>query len=237
MIRLFFLIVSLGATLAAGGCTLPFAKTAERQAIKLPQGQSAMMLGMKYERSGNDRLARQFYLEALEQESDPWLVHHRLGAVSDRLGMFQESEKHYQRALERMANSADLHNDLGYSYYLSGRLEEAERELGRCIRLEPEHRRAHNNLGMVLACLGRSEESLAEFRQAGATENQAIASLAFATLEGHRPRIIDPVEKITRLSPDPWAHQVAKREVRDFRPSEPRSGPTVRLLEHLEVIE
>lgn len=131
------------------------------------------------EQQGDDRLARETYLKARELDPRSAFVHHRLAAVSDRLGDFQTAEYYYRLALEGAPTDPDLLNDLGYSYYLSGRLSAADAALRQCLQIAPQHARAHNNLGLVLARLGRADESLAEFQRAGASEEQAVASLAY----------------------------------------------------------
>ncbi len=143
-------------------------------------GASAIATGLRYERAGNDRLACQAYLEAVQKSPGSVVAHHRLAAVCDRLGKFEEAETHYKKALELSPDNPDIYNDLGYSYHLSARHTEAEKALRQCLALNPNHARAHNNMGLVLGRLGRQQESIAEFRRGGGTDTQAASSFAFA---------------------------------------------------------
>ncbi len=166
---------------------------------------SDLTWGLEYEKSGNNRLARDAYMSAVQKEPNSAMAHHRLAVVCDRLGLFDQAWNHYHRAIELAPNNPDVYNDLGYSYYLSGRPQEAEQVLRDCLAMNPQNQRAHNNLGMVLGRLGREAESLEQFRLGGEDEDQAAASLAFvrprqeselATASHERPshdRPTDPV--------------------------------------------
>jgi Flp pilus assembly protein TadD len=182
----------LGLFLPCAGCAVPFAAARNKAPeaglaqLQLEALRRHVEEGAARERHGDERLAREAYLKAIRIDPNIAFVHHRLGILADRAGQFAEAEKHYRAALSSTPNNPDILNDLGYSYYLSDRLAPAEQALRDCLQLEPRHSRAHNNLGLVLARAGQRDESIGEFRRAGASEEQAVASFAFAQASAPR---------------------------------------------------
>jgi Flp pilus assembly protein TadD len=137
-------------------------------------------MGRVQERHGELGLAQASYLEAVEHDASRADACERLGILCDRQGKVAESRKWYDKARAARGPNPDLLCNQGYSEYLQGHWTVAETNLRQAIALDPGHCRAHNNLGLVLAQVGQKEEALAEFRNAGCSEAEARANLAFA---------------------------------------------------------
>ena len=137
-------------------------------------------MGRTLEKRGDLERAQAAYLEALKQDPGRGDACARLAVLYDRQGNFTRSAELYRMAHELQGDDPSLCCNEGYSLYLQGRWREAEASLRRAIALDPAGPRAHNNLGLALAHSGRAPEALAEFRQAGCSEAEAEANLAFA---------------------------------------------------------
>ncbi len=190
-----FALLGVVCAVAAVGCrhTSRTAATdsAPEPAVTLGDSQVAdvqVALGRTMESRGQSRQAIPLYAEAVRKDprrADGWV---RLAVNSDKEGMFSESAEYYQKALALEPDNADTYCNLGYSLYLQQRLPEAEAALQRAVELRPDHKRARNNLGLVLARAGRGADAMTAFRQAGCTQADAHANLAYAlTLQGQLP--------------------------------------------------
>ncbi|MFM7058296.1 MAG: tetratricopeptide repeat protein [Planctomycetota bacterium] len=132
------------------------------------------------EERGDVQSAVAMYREAIRINPENSDALWRLGLLHIRQNEFDLATDAFERAVDLDPQNALLCADFGYHLYLSGDLKRAEKYLRGAVRGAPNDQRAGNNLGLVLAAQGRDEESLAAFLDAGCTEAEARANLAFA---------------------------------------------------------
>jgi hypothetical protein len=138
-------------------------------------------------------------------------------------GRFKEAEEHFNRALAMKSRDAELFGDVGYFYYLASRLPEAETSLRKALELDPANRTYGNNLALVLGEQGRREESLAMFRRAATSEQQACANYAFVLAQrGEYKQAMDMYDHV--LTVDQSMHVAAEAMI-DLSRHLPPSGP------------
>ncbi len=88
------------------------------------------------------------------------------GALSTRLGRFEQAVAHYDAALALAPDYFEAFNNRGNALKELGRLDEALASYDAALRLNPAYAEAHMNRGIALDRLKRLDEALASFGKA-----------------------------------------------------------------------
>jgi tetratricopeptide (TPR) repeat protein len=148
-------------------------------AITKNNGPAHMMLGVRFERSGQPEEALRQYQLGLE--CDPSLVVQVTGgekrplAAQVQLLLGQSAEQqsrpdealaHYRDALQIDSNLVEADNNLGNLLDALGKPAEALTNYQAAVHLRPEEPLVHENLGTQLLELGRFDDAMSEYEEA-----------------------------------------------------------------------
>lgn len=164
--------------------------------------------GRTLEARGEIAGAAQAYIDALKNDASRADACVRIAKLSAQQGKSVEAADYYYRAIKLQPDNADIYCDVGYTHYLQHEFPDAEQAFRKCLSLNPDHARAHNNLGLLLGRTQREAEALSEFRQAGCSETDAYANLAYAlALNGSLQQARSGYERALALQPKSDAAQ------------------------------
>ena len=111
-------------------------------------------------------VARQLYLQILEQNPDHEVAWHNLGLVEHMTGRHAQAAEYIGKAVDLKPDYARAYANMAAVLRVTRQLETARETAERAIRLEPGFAPAHNNLGGILEDLGEMEAALAAYLEA-----------------------------------------------------------------------
>ena len=141
-------------------------------------------MGVLYQISGNNLLAKEIYNEAIE--IDP------LNSVSqNNLGVIYENEGNVVDAIDRYNKAIEIDSSNHLAYYNLGRIHQqkeeyikAKEQYQNSIELNPEHSMAHSNLGLMYELLGEQEKAIIEYKEAYKLDNDNANAFNALRLHG-----------------------------------------------------
>lgn len=119
-----------------------------------------LSLGVVYFNDGQYDKAQNFFLTALQIESNNELVLYNLGVLYLTIGDFHNAEITLNKAIQINPQNGTLYQALGFSCLLSQRYEEAERYLIKAISIDQNLLEAKKGLVILYQNLVKLEESL-----------------------------------------------------------------------------
>jgi protein O-GlcNAc transferase len=111
-------------------------------------------------------VARQLYLQILEQNPGHEIAWHNLGLVEHMTGRHAQAAEYIGKAVALKPDYARAYANLAAVLRETRQLEAARETAERAIRLEPGFAPARNNLGGILEDLGETESALAAYLEA-----------------------------------------------------------------------
>ena len=130
-------------------------------------GETAALLeeGLAAQGQGNLELAREKYLEVLDQDAVNKYAHYNLGVIYQQLNATDDARAAYNQAIEIDATYAPALFNLAV-LETAENPDEAIRLYRRLIELNDEDANSHFNLGLLLRDLGQTQEADAEIQRA-----------------------------------------------------------------------
>lgn len=164
-----------------------------------------LMLGIVYEKEGNNELAMAEFLEVLKREADNKTAREHL----DRLTRLSREEAVKEVEVEEEAPEpepdADDYNRKGASLIKEGRHDEALEVFEKALSIDPEHVGVTFNRAYVLQKMGRRDEALAEYERLVIKEEMPQAYFMLGVIydeKGERRRAIGSFEKVLEMEPE-----------------------------------
>jgi Tfp pilus assembly protein PilF len=117
-------------------------------------------LGQAYAVTGDDRLAKEKLLEALEIKTDFVAARVNLGVLYKQQGELQKAEEQFREALDIDPNNAGIHNNIGLVFGEQGQLTESLVHLRQAVEMAPGEARMQYGLGNILLRLGETSEAV-----------------------------------------------------------------------------
>jgi protein O-GlcNAc transferase len=111
-------------------------------------------------------VARQLYLQILEQNPGHEVAWHNLGLVEHITGRHAQAAEYIGKAVGLKPDYAHAYANLAAVLRVTRQLETARETAELAIRLEPGFAPAHNNLGGILEDIGETEAALAAYSEA-----------------------------------------------------------------------
>ncbi len=111
-------------------------------------------------------IARQLYMQVLEQNPDQEIAWHNLGLVEHMTGRHAQAAEYIGKAIDLKPDYARAYANLTAVLRETRQFELARGIAERAIRLDPGFAPAHNNLGNVLEDLGELDAALAAYMEA-----------------------------------------------------------------------
>ena len=122
-------------------------------------------LGDLYSRSGQWRLARAAYEQALAREADDLRYRQQLGVVCSRMGELEQAAAALETVLDaQQKRSAAAAHELGHVYLQQGRFARALEAYRHAAQQQPGEPAYRRSVATALRRMGRSEEAKAELR-------------------------------------------------------------------------
>lgn len=160
-------IVLLASMLVLGGC----ATTSEEERFSSSMDRAAQIntqLGVGYMQQGQNQLAREKLLRALDQDPRYAPAHRAMAELYVRLGDPDEAENHYRRSLRLDSENPETRNNYGVFLCDHGRYGEADRQFRRAAQNRdystPEY--AWTNAGVCARMDGKDDQAEEYFRNA-----------------------------------------------------------------------
>ena len=123
-------------------------------------------LGDIYSRRGNNELAAQYYVEAVEAFPENYEAQDRLAAMLVSEGRYADAIPHLEIAAKNPRPDADADYMLGTLLVEQKRWLEGIPYLQRAVQLDPNRKDALTGLGLALQAEGEIQEAAASFRRA-----------------------------------------------------------------------
>lgn len=115
---------------------------------------------------GDDTLATQLWLHALELNPRYAQAWFNLGVVHQKKGLHVEAEQAFRNAVENDPSNTEAWLMLGDLLYGQGRLIDAKAAYELLLARDAANAHAHNNLGLICASEKQQEEALAHYQKA-----------------------------------------------------------------------
>ena len=121
---------------------------------------------VEFHGSGQYGVARQLYLQILEQNPGHEVAWHNLGLVEHMTGRHAQAAEYIGKAVALKPDYARAYANLAAVLRETRQFEAARETAERAIRLEPGFAPAYNNLGGILEDLGETDPALAAYLEA-----------------------------------------------------------------------
>ncbi len=115
---------------------------------------------------GDDTLATQLWLHAIELNPKYAQAWFNLGVVHQKKGLVVEAEQAFRTAVENDPSNIEAWYMLGDLLYGQGRLKDAKAAYELLLARAPDSAHAYNNLGLICAAEKQPEEALAHYQKA-----------------------------------------------------------------------
>ena len=121
-------------------------------------------MGLSAQQKENNKLAIQFYDNAIELKPDYAKAYNNRGVAKSDLGEKKNAIKDYDNAIELKPDFAEAYNNRGNAKSDLGRIEDAIKDYDEAIELKPDFAKAYNNRGNANYTLGKTEQALSDFK-------------------------------------------------------------------------
>lgn len=164
-------------------------------------------LGDLYCRSGQWRLARVAYEQALAREADDLRYRQQLGVVCSRMGELEQAAAALEAVLDaQQKRSAAAAHELGHVYLQQGRFARALEAYRHAAQQQPGEPAYRRSVAVALRRLGHLEEAEAELRDLIAASGSDAATYAelgevYADA-GHDAKAVESYARAVALRPD-----------------------------------
>ncbi len=152
-------------------------------------GQLHFQLGWLYKQKGDLDKALKSLQAASELLADSPDVHHALGKVWHRKGVFDKAILEYQTS-RSLTETPECHYDLGTAYHSIGKLKEALSEYKAALRMQPSFAEVHQNLGALYLQQGQLELAKNAFLSVlHIKQNDQVALAALGSVQREQEKV------------------------------------------------
>lgn len=148
-----------------GGC----ASTVEREAADPKKAaEFNAELGLRYMTQGNNEVAMEKLLKAVEYDSNSVNAHHYIAELYRRLERNEQAEEHYSRAASLAPNDAAILNNFGVFLCSEQRYSDGEKRFLQALKnpVWPGRDQAYENLGQCMQDKGDKAKAEQYYREA-----------------------------------------------------------------------
>ena len=173
--------------------------------LKPTEARPRFLLGMAYERSGNNAKAIENYIAARDLDAKNFDIHFFLARVLFVNGRAAEAEPEFRAALALKSDSTSAWLGLAECLLAEGKRAEAAEQYAAYLKVEPEDNGTRMQLGGLYLDLGKNEEALAEFQRleadgAGSARLYELLAEAYVRLKKYAEAAVS-LEKAIELTP------------------------------------
>jgi len=158
-------VVALLFAVLLGGC----ASTSERDTTDPKKAaEFNSELGLRYMAQGNNELAMEKLLKAVEYDSRSVNAHHYLAELYRRLGRMDKAGEHFRRAAALAPEDAAIQNNYGVFLCSEGRYDEGEKRFLQALQnpVWPGRHQGYENLGQCMQDKGDMAKAEQYYREA-----------------------------------------------------------------------